>query len=142
MKILEELWYGNINPNERDVKLGSRLHKLGALIVRHEETLMPLLSEQAKEIYEKLRDCHSELQGINECEASGLPVWYDIIPGNVLDINTVMNVLNDVGDSLNIVINSLVLDAGYTSRELLGAFHIGTDKTIIGRIRAKFEAHH
>jgi len=67
-------------------------------------------------------------------EESGLPVWYDIIPGNVLDINTVMNVLNDVGDSLNIVINSLVLDAGYTSRELLGAFHIGTDKTIIGRM--------
>jgi len=69
MKILEELWYGNINPNERDVKLGSRLHKLGALIVRHEETLMPLLSEQAKEIYEKLRDYHSELHGTNECEA-------------------------------------------------------------------------
>lgn len=67
-------------------------------------------------------------------EESGLPVWYDIIPGNVLDINTVMNVLNDVGDSLGIVINSLVLDAGYTSKELLGAFHIGTEKTIIGRM--------
>lgn len=69
MKILEELWYGNINPNERDIKPGSRLHKLGALIIRHEETLMPLLSEQAKDIYEKLRDCQSELHGINECEA-------------------------------------------------------------------------
>ena len=69
MKILKELWYGNITPNERDVKPDIRLHKLGALIVRHEETLMSLLSEQAKEIYEKLRDCHSELHGINECEA-------------------------------------------------------------------------
>ena len=29
-------------------------------------------------------------------EKSGLPVWYDIIPGNVLDINTVMTVVNDV----------------------------------------------
>lgn len=67
-------------------------------------------------------------------EETGLPVWYDIIPGNVLDINTVMNVLNDVGDNLDIIINSLVLDAGYTSKELLGAFHIGTDKTIIGRM--------
>ena len=67
-------------------------------------------------------------------EASGLPVWYDIIPGNILDINTVMNVLNDIGDSLNITINSLVLDAGYTSKELLNAFHIGTDKTIISRM--------
>ena len=49
MKILEELWYGNINPNERDVEPSSKLHKLGALIVRHEENLLPLLSEQAKE---------------------------------------------------------------------------------------------
>ena len=67
-------------------------------------------------------------------EETGLPVWYDVIPGNVLDINTVMDVLNDVGDNLDIVINSLVLDAGYTSKELLTAFHIGTDKTIIGRM--------
>lgn len=88
MKILEELWYGNINPNERDVKPGSRLHKLGALIVRHEETLMPLLSEQAKEIYEKLRDCHSELHGINECEAFcigfrlGARITYEAMEGD------------------------------------------------------------
>lgn len=67
-------------------------------------------------------------------EHSGLPVWYDIIPGNVLDINTIMTVINDVADSLNIEIDSLVLDAGYVSRELLQVFHIGTDKTIIGRM--------
>ena len=30
---------------------------------------MPLLTESAKEVYEKLRDCQSELHGINECEA-------------------------------------------------------------------------
>lgn len=39
-------------------------------------------------------------------EKSGLPVWYDIIPGNVLDINTVMAVVNDVADSLGIEIES------------------------------------
>ena len=61
MKILEELWYGIFAPNDRDVPKGSRLHKLGALVVRHEENLMPMLSEQAKEVYEKLRDCQSEL---------------------------------------------------------------------------------
>lgn len=70
-------------------------------------------------------------------EASGLPVWYDIIPGNVLDINTVMRVVNDVADSLGIEIDSLVLDAGYVSRELVEAFHIGTDKTVIGRMPAR-----
>jgi hypothetical protein len=70
-------------------------------------------------------------------EESGLPVWYDIIPGNVLDINTVMTVVNDVADSLGIEIDSLVLDAGYVSKELIGAFHIGTDKKIIGRMPAR-----
>lgn len=70
-------------------------------------------------------------------EATGLPVWYDIIPGNVLDINTIMNVVNDVADSLGIVIDSLVLDAGYISKDLVGAFHIGTEKTLIGRMPAR-----
>lgn len=70
-------------------------------------------------------------------EATGLPVWYDIIPGNVLDINTIMNVVNDVADSLGIIIDSLVLDAGYISKDLVSAFHIGTEKTLIGRMPAR-----
>ena len=70
-------------------------------------------------------------------EKSGLPVWYDIIPGNVLDINTVMTVVNDVADNLGIEIDSLVLDAGYVSKDLIKAFHIGTEKTIIGRMPAR-----
>lgn len=70
-------------------------------------------------------------------EASGLPVWYDIIPGNVLDINTVMTIVDDVADSLGIEIDSLVLDAGYVSKELVETFHIGTDKTMIGRMPAR-----
>lgn len=70
-------------------------------------------------------------------EVTGLPVWYDIIPGNVLDINTIMNVVNDAADSLGIAVDSLVLDAGYISKELVCAFHIGTEKTLIGRMPAR-----
>ncbi len=70
-------------------------------------------------------------------EETGLPVWYDVIPGNVLDINTVMMIVNDVADTLGVEIDSLVLDAGYVSKELIGAFHIGTEKTIIGRMPAR-----
>lgn len=70
-------------------------------------------------------------------EESGLPVWYDIIPGNVLDLSTTMDVVNDVAVSLDIDIESLVLDAGYVSKELLNAFHIGSPKTIIGRMPAR-----
>ena len=68
MKLLEELWYGNVTPGERDTPRGSRLHTLGALILRNEEELMPLLSDKAKEVYEKLRDNQSELSCFNECE--------------------------------------------------------------------------
>lgn len=70
-------------------------------------------------------------------EKTGFPVWFDIIPGNVLDINTVMGIVNDVADTLNIEIDSLILDAGYVSKDLINTFHIGTEKTIIGRMPAR-----
>lgn len=70
-------------------------------------------------------------------EDSGLPVWYDIIPGNVLYISTIMTVVNDVTTSLDITINSLILDAGYISKEVVHAWHIGTEKTFIGRMPAR-----
>lgn len=70
-------------------------------------------------------------------EKTGLPVWYDIIPGNVLDINTLMNVTNDVAITLGIIIDSYTLDAGYINEELIHAIHIGTEKTMIGRMSAR-----
>jgi len=48
-----------------------------------------------------------------------------------------MTIVNDVADTLGIEIDSLVLDAGYVSKELIGTFHIGTEKTIIGRMPAR-----
>jgi len=68
MKILEELWYGNVAPGERSVDKGDRLWNLGRLILQNEEELAPLLSEKAKEVLEKLRDNQSELNDLNECE--------------------------------------------------------------------------
>jgi len=49
---------------------------------------MPLLTESAKEIYEKLRECQSELHGIDECEAFcigfrlGARITYEEMEGN------------------------------------------------------------
>lgn len=45
-----------------------RLWRLGRLIQRNEEELVPLFSEKAKEVLEKLRDNQSELNDVNECE--------------------------------------------------------------------------
>lgn len=55
-------------------------------------------------------------------EATLLPIWYDIIPGNVLDINTLKTITKDVEISLGIHLNGFFLDAGYASRELVKNF--------------------
>lgn len=72
-------------------------------------------------------------------EKTGLPVWYDIIPGNVLDINTITDIINDVAESVDVEIDSLILDAGYVSRELIQTFHNGSKKYIIGKMPARRE---
>ena len=81
-------------------------------------------------------------------EATGLPVWYTIIPGNVLDFSTISNVMLDVNETIDIQIISLVLDAGYVSQELINMFNIDSDpvmdenggyvrQTMIARMPAK-----
>ena len=67
-------------------------------------------------------------------EKSGLPIWFDFIPGNILDLSEIMNIVEDVGVTLGIEIDSMVLDAGYVSEQLLNAFNLGADKTVIGRM--------
>ena len=70
-------------------------------------------------------------------QETGLPVWYEIIPGNILDINTLLTITGDVYSSLDIQISDYVLDAGYVSKEVIQAFHNGCEKTIIARMPAK-----
>lgn len=48
-----------------------------------------------------------------------------------------MNVINDVAVSLDVEIQSLVLDAGYVTKELLQVFNTQSAKKIIGRMPAK-----
>ena len=67
MNIIEELWYGNISPCERDFKRGSQYSELLGYIVRHEEDLQKRLNEEEKEIFEKFDDCWSEYASLGEC---------------------------------------------------------------------------
>ncbi|MBQ9327360.1 MAG: hypothetical protein IJ225_02340 [Solobacterium sp.] len=48
------------------------------------------------------------------------------MPGNVLDFSTIMNVMSDVAESLDIRIDELVLDAGYMNQDLIHAFNLDT----------------
>jgi len=70
-------------------------------------------------------------------EEHGMPVWFDIIPGNVLDVSTVMQSVEDVESNLHVSVDSLTLDAGYASRGLIEAFSLKESKSLIVRMPAK-----
>ena len=61
-------------------------------------------------------------------ENTGIPVWFEVIPGNVLDLSTITTVISDVSETLNVRIDSLVLDAGYVCRPLIQMFHLPSEK--------------
>ena len=50
MGILDELWYGNVSPCERDFEKGSKYSELLGYIVRHEEDLQKRLNDEENEI--------------------------------------------------------------------------------------------
>ena len=63
MKILEELWYGNIEPTEYDTS-SKEYKKLQELICRKEEKLRVTMSEA---LFEKYTDCIREFQTVTDC---------------------------------------------------------------------------
>ena len=69
MTTLENLYYGNIFPADKDIKRGSEYSKLINLSVRNEEKLVPTFSKEQKAIFEKYKDCINEMTSIAEKEA-------------------------------------------------------------------------
>ena len=66
MKILEEFWYGNIEPTEYDTS-STEFKKLLELICRNEEKLRSSMTDEQKELLEKYSDCMQEYQAITAC---------------------------------------------------------------------------
>ena len=69
MTTLEDLYYGNIRPSDRYIKRGTKIDQLVKLICKNEDELIATLTEQQKEIFEKFKDCQSELSGTVERNA-------------------------------------------------------------------------
>ena len=67
MRILEELWYGNIEPMEYDTSSYKEYKKLLELICRNEEKLRATMTDEQKELFEKYTDCVREYQTIADC---------------------------------------------------------------------------
>lgn len=88
MTTLEDLYYGNIVPHEHSFKRGSAYSEVLSYVIRHQDSLIPMLTAQQKETFEKLKDCEAELHGMNEREAfiSGFKLAA-IIMTEVLELN-------------------------------------------------------
>lgn len=68
MNTLEDLYYGNIVPNEKCAKLDDEVKELLKLLNRNEEKLVATLTEVQKETFEKYKDCNREISEISERE--------------------------------------------------------------------------
>ena len=66
MRLLEEFWYGNIEPTEYDTS-SKEYKKLQELIWRNEEKLKATMTDGQKELFEKYTDCVHEFQTITDC---------------------------------------------------------------------------
>ena len=67
MNILEEFWYGNIEPAEYDVSPSKEYKEMLQLITRNEDRLLATMTEEQKEVFIRYTDCVREYQVMAEC---------------------------------------------------------------------------
>ena len=68
MTTLQELWYGNIKPNE-DKAITDEEKRLIELNARHHETLSTSLKNEDLVVFEKYVDCFTEYTSLVEAQA-------------------------------------------------------------------------
>ena len=66
MRILEEFWYGNIDPAEYDTSSKEYI-RLQERICGNEERLRTTMTDEQKELFEKYTDCVREHQTNIDC---------------------------------------------------------------------------
>ena len=66
--ILEELWYGNINPQEESKDNNRAIWELLNLMGRHRDRLCESMTDEQREVLEKYDDCVNEMYGLIEVE--------------------------------------------------------------------------
>lgn len=66
--ILEELWYGNINPHEQSFEKSKAIKELLRLMGRKRDRLNDAMTEEQRETFEKYDDCVNEMHCIMEQE--------------------------------------------------------------------------
>ena len=64
--IINELWHGNIVPQEDSRNNTKEMKELISYIARHDEDLEKLLADEQKVIFEKYQDCWNEYVSLAE----------------------------------------------------------------------------
>lgn len=67
MRLLEEFWYGNIEPTEYDTNACQEYKEVLRLITRNEEKLLATMSDEQKELFSRNTDAVREYQTMAEC---------------------------------------------------------------------------
>lgn len=67
MSILEEFWYGNIEPTEYDTSSSKEYKEMLQLISRNEEKLLATMTDAQKNLFSRYQDCVREFQAMAEC---------------------------------------------------------------------------
>ena len=67
MGILEEFWYGNIEPSEFDTSPSPEYREILLLISRNEDKLLATMTDAQKELFSRYTDCVREYQTMAEC---------------------------------------------------------------------------
>lgn len=68
MRILEEFWYGNIDPTEYDTSACKEYREALRLITKNEEKLQAALTDGQKELFSRYTDAVREYQSMVECQ--------------------------------------------------------------------------
>ena len=67
MGILEDFWYGNIEPAEFDTSPSPEYKEILLLISRNEDKLLATMTDAQKELFSRYTDCVREYQAMAEC---------------------------------------------------------------------------
>ena len=67
MNVLEEFWYGNLDPAEYDANTSKEYKEILQLISRNEDKLVSTMTDEQKELFSRYTDCVKEHQAMAEC---------------------------------------------------------------------------
>ena len=67
MKLLDEFWYGNIEPTDYDTSACKEHKEALHLITKNEEKLPATMTDEQKELFSRYTDAVREYQTMTEC---------------------------------------------------------------------------